>query len=122
MRRHLLHLMMTSNAIRAALREVHRALIAVARADYERENGAIEGPAQLLRLLTDDPFFEWLRPLSRLIVDLDQRNDVPRPAVEALLRPGSAFGQRYTAALQADPHVAGSHARLRGALQRLEMN
>ena len=111
-----------SDAIREALRELHRALIGAARADYERENGPVEGPAQLLRLLTDDPYFEWLRPLSRLIVDLDQREDIPKPAVEALLRPTSAFGQRYTAALQADPHVAGSHARLRGALQRLVLN
>ena len=114
--------MRTHDAIREALRELHRALIAKARADYEREHGPIENAAKLLRLLTDDPFFEWLRPLSRLIVDLDQRQDVPRPAVEALLRPTSAFGQRYTAALQADPHVAGSHARLRGALHRLELN
>lgn len=114
--------MLNSDAIREALRELHRALIDAARADYEREHGAIENAAQLLRLLTDHPYFEWLRPLSRLIVDLDQRKDVPRPAVEALLRPGSAFGQRYTAALQADPAVAGSHARLRGALQRLELN
>ena len=104
--------MRTNDAIREALRELHQALIGKARADYEREHGPIENAAKLLRLLTDDPFFEWLRPLSRLIVDLDQRQDVPRPAVEALLRPTSAFGQRYTAALQADPHVAGSHARL----------
>lgn len=107
---------------RDALRDLHRALIGAARAQYEREYGAVGGPAELLRLLSEDAFFEWLRPLSRMIVEFDAEQSVSRAAVEALLRPSSSFGQRYSAVLQEDPQVAGSHARLRGALKRLEMN
>ena len=58
--------MLPIDAIRDALREVHRALIDVVRAQYEKEHGPVGGPAELLRLLTEDPFFEWLRPLSRV--------------------------------------------------------
>lgn len=113
---------MNTADIRDALRDLHRALIGAVRSEYERENGPIPGPAELLRLLTEDAYFEWLRPLSRMIVEFDAEQTVSRAAVEALLRPTSSFGQRYAALLQQDPQVAGSHARLRGALKRLELN
>src|SRR5712671_5822371 len=54
-----------------ALREVHRALVQAVRAAYERDVGPAGGPGQLLRLLTEDPYFAWLHPMSELIVDLD---------------------------------------------------
>ena len=54
-----------------ALREVHRALVAATRATYEREVAPAGGPGHMLRLLTEDPFFAWLHPMSELIVDLD---------------------------------------------------
>ena len=54
--------------LRAALREawkqlmpLHRALIDDASAEYSATIGPVSGPTHLLRLLQDDPFFEWLR-------------------------------------------------------------
>src|SRR5436305_10317367 len=57
--------------VASALREVHRTLVQAARAAYEREVGPAGGPGHMLRLLTEDPFFAWLHPMSELIVDLD---------------------------------------------------
>src|SRR5213082_4072996 len=55
----------------SALREVHRALVEATRASYERDVGPAGGPGQMLKLLTEDPYFAWLHPMSELIVDLD---------------------------------------------------
>ena len=65
--------------LRAALRELskallplHRALIEAARDDYAFAYGTSVGPAQLLQLVTDDPFFAWLKPMTSLIVEIDE--------------------------------------------------
>src|SRR5438552_18555905 len=55
----------------AALREVHRTLVQAGRAAYERESGPAGGPGQMLRLLTEHPYFAWPHPMSEPIVDLD---------------------------------------------------
>src|SRR5205814_8115425 len=49
--------------VAAALREVHRALVAATRGAYEREVGPAGGPGHMLRLLTEAPFFAWLHPM-----------------------------------------------------------
>lgn len=123
--------------LRAALREVsklllplHRALIEVAKEDYAFEVGPIDKPAQLLQLLTDDPFFAWLKPITSLIVDIDEMTrtdfaDADAAAiadrVESLFGNGAdeAFTARYVPMLQRDIDVAAGHAALRKALARL---
>ena len=62
---------------RAALREtsktllpLHRGLIDAAKTDYAEATTMPASPTQLLRLLTDDPFFAWLKPVTALIVDI----------------------------------------------------
>src|SRR6266850_1672150 len=72
----------------AALREVHRALVQAVRKTYEREVGPAGGPGQMLRLLTEDPYFAWLHPMSELIVDLDSL------LTQELLPPGTVAGVR----------------------------
>src|SRR5438874_10707120 len=62
----------------AALREVHRTLVQAVRATYEREIGPAGGPGQMLRLLTEHPYFAWLHPMSELIVDLDSSDAARR--------------------------------------------
>lgn len=59
-------------AVRAAALALHKRLLDEARADYEREHGAMSAN-QMLGLVAYGPQFQWLRPLSRLIVDLDIR-------------------------------------------------
>src|ERR1700682_5818483 len=98
----------------AALREVHRALVQAVRATYEREVGPAGGPGQMLRLLTEDPFFAWLHPMSEVTVDLDSllaqellppgtvagvRHEVDRLAQAG----GSPFWERYAPFLQSEP-------------------
>ena len=120
------------------LRELHHALVVRARTDYLREHSVIGdiGPGELLRLLTSDPYFEWLRSLSELMADIDAlgdrddyhelvRSGAIRAAVEHLVAPPgpseapSAFAERYWPYVQDDPHVAMAHGEVKRALSTL---
>ena len=124
-------------ALRAALRDVsklllplHRALIDAAKEDYAFAVGPVEKPAHLLQLLTDDPFFAWLKPVTALIVDIDEMartdflaSDVAAIAdrVDRLFGPKAdeGFSQQYVPMLQRNVDVAISHATLRKAAAQL---
>ena len=115
-----------------ALRGLHRALMDRARRDYESERGEVLNAGQLLRLLTTDPYFDWLRSLSELMVDIDMARDAEpvvmdelatavRPAIEHILsspdaKPAGTFAQRYWPYVQDDPHVAMAHAAVKQAI------
>ena len=58
--------------LRAALLQLHKALLDAQRIRYERENGRIESRGELLDLVLQDASFEWLRVLSALIARLDE--------------------------------------------------
>jgi hypothetical protein len=123
-------------ALRAALREVsklllpmHRALIDGAKEDYAFAVAPVK-PAELLRLLTDDPFFAWLKPVTSLIVDIDEmaRTDFEPADVAAIAgRVDSLFGpkaeatfsEQYVPMLQRNVDIAIGHAALRKAVTRL---
>src|SRR5437588_7167189 len=95
-----------------ALREVHRVLVRAVRIQYEREVGPVGGPGHLLRLLTEDPYFAWLHPMSEVIVDLDPllaQELLPAGTVAAvgrevdrLARAGGRVRERYGPFLHAD--------------------
>ena len=113
-----------------ALIPLHRALIEAARADYTAMFAPISGPHHLLRLINDDPFFAWLKPMTSLIVDIDEmaRTDfAPEDAkaiaarVEQLFGTSAdaAFTERYLPVLQRDIDVAAGHAAVRKQLARL---
>ncbi|HSP15723.1 MAG TPA: hypothetical protein VLV78_13325 [Thermoanaerobaculia bacterium] len=124
-------------ALRAALRELsrlliplHRALIDVAKEDYAFAFGPAPQPTQLVRLLNEDPFFEWLKPMTGLIVDIDElvRRDFEAAdaaeiadRVEGLVgaTPDPRFAARYVPALQRSVEVAIAHAAVRNAVARL---
>ena len=116
--------------LRAALREtsrllipLHRALIEAAKSDY----GFPVRPSELFRLLTDDPFFAWLRPMTTLIVDIDEmaRTDFePENAFAigdrlAALFDAPEFAAQYVPILQRDTDVAIGHAAIRKAAEKL---
>jgi hypothetical protein len=113
--------------VRVALLGVHRALIDDAREEHERRHGAVSGP-EFLRLLLEDLRYAWLRPLSELVIQIDEaqadaaeeeRVDALLDAARALLVPPSpdtAFGRRYAAALQRRPEVVVAHGRVVQAL------
>ena len=121
-------------ALRAALREtskvlipLHRRLIDATKDDYEFAFAPAGTPSQLLHLVTTDPFFAWLKPITALIVDIDEmaRTDF-EPADAARITDridqlfgasaDAAFAERYLPLLQRDVDVTVGHAALRKAL------
>jgi hypothetical protein len=97
--------------LRAALREtskqliaLHRHLIHAAKEDYTFATGATPAPAELLRLLTDDPFFAWLKPMTELIVTIDEMARVDFEPAEA-----REIGRRVTAMFDATEGEFASH-------------
>ncbi len=107
-----------------ALLELHRELLAITRADYEAAHGAIGGAGAFLQLLTQDEAFAWLRPLSMLIVELDDPELLakvggPRALGDALFEPGNAFSDRYAPLLEATKALATAHGDAMRALKAL---
>jgi hypothetical protein len=112
--------------LRNALLTLHKTLIDSERASFEKTMGEIQSPNHFLQLLTSDPWFAWLRPLSRLIVSMDEALDQKEPLTTAsldeltrqsglLLVPtehDAGFPGHYFEALQRDPHVVLTHAEL----------
>jgi hypothetical protein len=112
------------------LLRVHAALLDEERIRYEREHGRVEGSGALLQLVIHDPWYAWLRPVSELIAQIDERLNDAGPGdpslakalltqTRDLLRPdeaGDAFRQRYYRLLQEAPTVAVAHAEARKLL------
>jgi hypothetical protein len=111
-------------AVRNALLDLHKALMETERIGYERTFGKIQTPYQFLKLLTEDPWFAWFRPVSQLIAAMDEALDAKEPlttvTAEALMSRtknllvptigGEGFSQHYDEALQRDPDVVFAHA------------
>ncbi|HLH54976.1 MAG TPA: hypothetical protein VKY92_15300 [Verrucomicrobiae bacterium] len=109
--------------MRGPLLRLHKALVDSERIEYERTMGKIKSPNHFLQLLTTDPWFAWLSPLSQLIVSVDEAIDSKEPLsssaiaalvrqTEVLLRPseaGSGFSKHYFEAMQRDPDVVLAH-------------
>ncbi len=108
------------------LLELHQRVIKATRATYEAAHGATN-PTAFLHLLTSDPAFEWLKPFTRLVLDLDILLDGKAPLpperwpeiqarVLALLDREEAFLEHYGELLQTNSEVAGLHTALRQLL------
>lgn len=124
----------TVDALASHLRALHKALIDIEAEQFTRAFGRIDGPLHLLGLLTEHPYFAWLRCFSAFIADLDQirARDEPisieqagalRAAVETMIGPLPAmqplFRQRYLELLQQAPEVTAAHGALRRVLESL---
>lgn len=118
-------------ALRKALLDLHKVLLAETRASHERLFGPVPSTAALLELVTTDPWFAWLQPLTGLIVGLDEALDADAPpdaeALDALQRRTNAliagdaegFARSYRDALQRDAAIAVAHAAVRRQLDAL---
>ena len=109
-----------------ALIRLHKVLLESERAVYEKTVEPIRSPNHFFQLLTSDPWFAWLRPISQLIVAIDETLDdketLTHASVDAIMRQsvfllipaenGGEFGERYVAALQRDPRVVLAHAQV----------
>lgn len=111
--------------LRNALLHLHKTLVDSERISYEQTIGSIPSPHHFLQLLTNDPWFAWLHPLSLLIVAMDQaidskKNPLTPADAEALVKQtrlllvaseeGEGFSKHYFDALQRDPDVVFAHA------------
>ena len=65
--------------LRDALLDLHKALIDSERAIYETKVGPIKSPHHFFQLVSSDPWFAWLRPVSQLIVAMDEALDADEP-------------------------------------------
>src|SRR5262249_22307543 len=106
-----------------ALIPLHKHLINAAKDDYAFAYAKAVGATQLVDLLQNDPFFAWLKPLTAVIVDIDEmvRTDFePADAAAILSRIETILADtHYVDMLQREVDVATAHAALRAALQRL---
>jgi hypothetical protein len=106
--------------LRNALLHLHKTLLDWQRAAYEMDHGPMP-PSQLLQVIFDDKAFAWLRPMSGLIVAIDEAlaakppESPPAKPLVTLARElaspvaGTAYAERYQAALQEVPDAVLAH-------------
>jgi hypothetical protein len=101
------------------------------RAVYEQFYGRISSSGEFFRLVTEHEWFDWLRPMSQFIVEIDEALKGKEPTTlgqvehllskgRALLNPsetGTAPEKRYYRAIQRDPDIALMHAEATKLLQ-----
>jgi hypothetical protein len=118
------------SSLRQALFSLHKTLIDSERVSYEQTMGTIGSPNHFLQLLTSDPWFAWLQPLSHLVVAVDVALDEKEPltpdgaaALKKQTRQlliaeetGEGFPKHYFDALQRDPDVVLAHAQVMKSL------
>ena len=109
--------------LRATLLYLHKSLLEAERISYEASFGKISSPYQFLHLLTNDPWFAWLTPVTHLLAAMDSSLDAKEPLTTAgveelagqmktLLVPsetGEGFSRHYDEALQRNPDVLFAH-------------
>src|SRR5437868_9607609 len=101
-----------------ALLRLHKALLEDERVQFERVRGRIESSGEFLQLVLQDEWFAYLRPLSALVVEIDELLDAEEATdaeacaliaqARVMLKPsetGNEFERRYYAAIQRDPDV-----------------
>jgi hypothetical protein len=114
--------------LRRTLLHLHKTLLEWERTAYERMHGRVSGH-ELLHAILNDPQFAWLRPVSELIVRIDETlehdpadasqaastaTDVAAIVAQAriLVAPdeaGTGYAQRYHTALQEHPDAVFAH-------------
>jgi hypothetical protein len=113
--------------LRTAVLAIHKAALDTERLRYDRTYGPVRNPQQVLKLVLEDPFFAWLRPLSDFVVQADIRlaDEKPVTAAEAdafsdhlrsLMLGDGAFATEYRRILQETPEVVVLHGRLMALL------
>jgi hypothetical protein len=113
-------------SLRNELIRLHKTLLDSERGVFERDVEPVTSAGHMLQLVLADPFFAWLRRISELIVEIDERLDEDEPATaedaarfigvtRGLLAPaedGAEFAGRYYQAMQRDPDVVIAHGRI----------
>lgn len=106
--------------LRLAMLHLHKALLDSERIVYEQFHGRIKTNVEFFQLVTEHEWFNWLRPISQLIVKIDEATSAKEPMtiaeanqlieeVRSLLHPAQTgtLGERQLyRAIQRDPQVA----------------
>ena len=113
----------------SALRVLHKSLIDSTQRDYEKAHGKVQSPYTLFALVTQDPAFAWLQPMTRLIVEIEDvlGRPLPPPAEadvaesrkkidRLLVTEGDPFSVKYLGLVQSSPEIAAEHGRFHGVL------
>jgi len=107
---------------------LHRALIDAQLHAHAQIFGRTDDPFARLKLVREDLAFEWVRPLTAALVELDEASEAdlaeaPRrlplavSRVEALISGGdAAFAERYRELLRDVPEVAVAHGAVKAEL------
>jgi hypothetical protein len=116
LRRHLLHL--------------HKILLDLERADYERVSGRVTS-GEWLQLVINHAQFAWLRQISALVVEMDEMLSAEEAATESnvnnlldqarvlfTLAADEGFREKYQAALQREPDAVMAHSEIAKLLRR----
>ncbi len=113
--------------LRQTLLNLHKALLDSERTAYELVYGPIGSPGAFLQLLINDNWFAWLRPVTALLVQIDETLAVKKPpatdrdleqlltdtrALLSVSRDSNGFWKRYAAVVERDPGVAVLHAEI----------
>jgi hypothetical protein len=114
------------DTLRVRVLRLHKALIQAERRRYERMHGRIQSEYQVLALLSNDPSFAWLRPMTVYIVELEEKLDDKAglgaedaaqfgDALYRLLTGGDRFGtfhRSYVKVLQDEPDIVMHHSQV----------
>ena len=116
--------------LRHGLLRLHKTLLEMERADFERDFGRLTS-GELLQLVINHPQFAWLRKISALVVQMDEMLAAEEPGtpgdVQSLLAQASVlftsstdevFKEKYQAALQREPAVVLAHSEVTKLLRR----
>lgn len=109
--------------VRMALLRLHKQLLDAEQQRYERDNGRVSSGGALLQLVIHDPAFAWLRPLSGLVVQIDEEIEGDEPMTDERARAmigeirsmliadeeGAVFQKNYHRALQDAPEIVIAH-------------
>lgn len=118
--------------LRRSLLHLHKTLLDMERADFERVSGRLTS-GELLQLVINHAQFAWLRQISALVVQMDEMLGAEAPATKSdvdnlldqarLLFTSSAdeaFNEKYQAALQREPAAVVAHSEIAQLLRRKE--
>lgn len=122
--------------VRPKILKLHKALLESQRTLYERTNGPIKNSGEYFQLVVNHDDFNWLRPISQFIVQIDEFLNPKEPhrdpedgaailleKARLMLKPAEVsvtpLGENYFQAIQRDPNIAMMHGDIMGLLRNV---
>jgi len=116
--------------LRGRMLHLHKILLDLERADFEREFGRLNS-GELLQLVINHAQFAWLRKISALVVQMDEMLSAEEPATANDARnviaqarslftspADEVFSEKYRAALQREPEAVIAHSEVAKLLRK----